>query len=230
MSVLLAVPGSLGALDHEVQEPGVILLADDEGVGVSGFSRAKRHEFIGKAVENGMVLDFDVDLHSLGPFLEVLDGIDELLHLAGRTLSDESSSNHAGYVRLAPVFDLEDQAERAGRMAGNENGSYARVAESDGHAFEGIHVTLGQRHWRGGISTRRRRARNVYEIPVGRGHVEVSAIMLLQIGGAAVMVFVAMGQDNDLDIGGIQAQSLQSGQKNGLNILGVARVDQHDSS
>src|SRR5260370_34701589 len=210
VSVLLAVPCSLGALDHEVQEPGVILMADDEGVRISGFSGAKRYEFVGEAVENRMVLNFDVDLHPFGPLLEVLDGVDELLHLAGGTLSDESSSDHADDVRLTPVFHREDQAQGAGRMSGNENRSDALVAESDGHALEGVHITLGQRHRRGGIPTRGRWARNIYEIPIGCGHVEVCAVMLLEIGGAAEMVFVPLGHDNNLDIGGVQAAALLS--------------------
>src|SRR5207302_2055540 len=136
-SVFLAVAGSLGAFDHEVEEPGVIFLADHEGVGLSGFARSKRGELIGKAVENRMVLNFDVHLHLLGPLLEVLDGVNELLDLAGRSLSDEASAHHTNHVHLAAVFHREDQAEGAGRMSGNENRSHALVAEGDGHAFEG---------------------------------------------------------------------------------------------
>src|SRR5260370_20304586 len=189
VSVILAVPCILGALDHEVQEPGVILLADDEGVRISRFSGAKRYEFVGEAVENRMVLNFDVDLHPFGPLLEVLDGVDELLHVAGGALSDESSSDHADDVRLTSVFHREDQAQGAGRMSGNENRSDALVAESDGHALEGVHITLGQRHGRGGISARGRGPSNNYEIPIGSGHAEVSAVMLSEIRVAAGVVF-----------------------------------------
>src|SRR5260370_37477436 len=130
VSVLLAVSCGFGALDHEVQEPGVVFVADDEGVRISGFSGAKRDKLIGKSVENRMVLNFDVDLHPFGPLLEVLDGVDELLNLAGGALSDESSSDHADDVRLTSVFHREDQAQGTGRMPGNENRSDALVAES----------------------------------------------------------------------------------------------------
>src|SRR5207245_5302534 len=111
-------------------------------------------------------------------------------------------------MRLAAVLHREDQAQGAGRMSGNENGSYALVAKSDGHALEGNHVSFRQRYRQSCISARRRWARNVYEIPIGRGHEDVCAVMLLQICRPAKMIFVAMGQDDHLDIGGVQAKSL----------------------
>src|SRR5579864_5433546 len=117
-----------------------------------------------------MVLNFDVHLHLLGPFLKMLDGVDELLHLARGTLSDESSAHHAGHMHLAPVFHREDQTQRARRMSRNENRGHTLIAQGDGYALEGIHVTLRQSHWRGRIAACRRWARDVYEIPIGRGH------------------------------------------------------------
>src|SRR5260370_14818910 len=121
VSVILAVPCILGALDHEVQEPGVILLADDEGVRISRFSGAKRYEFVGEAVENRMVLNFDVDLHPFGPLLEVLDGVDALLHLAGGALCDGSPTAHAADARLTSGFHRREQPHEAGRMSGNDD-------------------------------------------------------------------------------------------------------------
>ncbi len=59
-SVFLAVHGGAGAFDHEVHESRVVFLADDEGIGISRFAGAQRGELIGKSVENGMILDFDV--------------------------------------------------------------------------------------------------------------------------------------------------------------------------
>src|SRR5580692_5691011 len=130
-SVFLAVAGSAGALHHKVEEFRVICLADDEGVRFSRFSRAKCCELIGKAVEDRMILNFYVDFHPFGPFLEVLDGVDELLHLAGVTLSDESSTYHAGDVRLAVILHRDDEAERAGCVSGNENRRHALIAKGD---------------------------------------------------------------------------------------------------
>src|SRR4029077_18998442 len=191
-SVFLAVAGGAGAFHHKVEEFRVICLADDEGVRLSRFSRAKRRELVGKSIEDGMILNLDVDFHPPGPFFKVLDGVDELLHLTGATLSDESSADHSGDVRLAVILHRNDQAERAGRMSGNEDGSYALVAKSDGHALEGVHVFFRELYRRRGISSRSGRARNVYEVPIGRSHINVSAVMLLKIRGAAEMVLVAM--------------------------------------
>ncbi len=108
-SVLLAVHGSFGALDHEIQEPGVICLADDKGIRLPRLSRAKRRQLIGESVENRMVLNFDIHLHLFGPLFEVLQRVNKLRHLARRPLSDKASANHTGHVQLAAVLHREDQ-------------------------------------------------------------------------------------------------------------------------
>src|SRR5207249_11592782 len=72
-SLQAAININLDALVHDLHESGVVLLADNEWVRISGLSCSKGRQLAGKSIHDRMVLQFNVDLHLLGPLLEVIE-------------------------------------------------------------------------------------------------------------------------------------------------------------
>ena len=65
-----------------------------------------------------MVLQFNVDLHFLGPLLEVIEGMQEDLHLFGRPLREHSSSDDSDHDSLRSAH-LADSTVILGEGRGN---------------------------------------------------------------------------------------------------------------
>jgi len=109
-------------------------------------------------------------------------------------------------------------------MSGNENGSYLLVSQSDRLPLDSNHIAIRQRWKLDGISARRRAGLG-HEIPIGRRQYDVGAVLFLQIGRPAVMVFAAMRHNNQFDVRRIQPKSFSPRKDNRLNIFAVARVE-----
>src|SRR5437764_279607 len=110
-SLQAAINVDLHALVHDFDESGVVLLADNERVWLSGLACSKRRKFIGEAVHDGMVLQFDVDLHFFSPLLEVIERMQKNLHLVRRSLRKHASSDDPDHMALSSVLHGEDQSE-----------------------------------------------------------------------------------------------------------------------
>ncbi len=123
-----------------------------------------------------MILKFDIDLHLLGPLLEVLDRIDELRCRLIVILPphNEPAPEEAHHVSFASVFQREI-GQGAGRMSGNQDRSYRLVAEGDGLPFHGYHIPF-----RGRLRGRTPRRSLGDEIPIERRHDHMRSVTFLQ--------------------------------------------------
>src|SRR5213594_1904686 len=130
-SLQAAININLDALVHDLHESGVVLLADNEWVRISGLSCSKGRQLVGKSIHDRMVLQFNVDLHLLGPLLEVIERMQEDPHLVRRSLREHSTSDDSDHVALAAIFYGEDESEGSRRVPGDENRGYLPVAEKN---------------------------------------------------------------------------------------------------
>src|SRR5215467_10514522 len=110
-SLQAAIDVDLDALVHDLHESGIVLLADNERVRISGLACSKSRQLVGKSIHDRVVLQFNVDLHLLGPLLEVIEGMQEDPHLVRRSLREHSSSDDSGHVAFSAIFYRKDESE-----------------------------------------------------------------------------------------------------------------------
>src|SRR5437867_5337501 len=201
-SLQTAIDVDLNALVHDLHESGIVLLADNERVRISGLACSKGRQLVGKSIHDRMVLQFNVDLHLPGPLLEVLEGMQEDPHLVRRSLREHSTSDDSDHVALAAIFYGEDESEGSRRVPGDENRGYLPVAEKNRLSVGDEHIDA-----RGnGLRPLGGRRSKLHEVPIGGGHIHVRAVMLLQIWCAAEVVGVAVRDDHDLHVRRIEAE------------------------
>src|SRR2546422_1855612 len=110
-SLQAAININLDALVHDLHESGVVLLADNEWVRISGLSCSKGRQLAGKSIHDRMVLQFNVDLHLLGPLLEVIERMQEDPHLVRRSLREHPSADDSDRVALSTVLYGKNESE-----------------------------------------------------------------------------------------------------------------------
>src|SRR5262249_17700373 len=110
-SLQAAIDVNLNELVHDFDESGIVLLADNERVRISGLACSKRRQLVGKTIHDRMVLQFNVDFHLLGPLLEVIEGMQEDPHLVRRSLREHSSSDDSDHVAFSAIFYGKDKSE-----------------------------------------------------------------------------------------------------------------------
>src|SRR5437870_1810902 len=110
-SLHAAININLDALVHDLHESGIVLLADNEWVRISGLSCSKGRQLAGKSIHDRMVLQFNVDLHLLGPLLEVIERMQEDPHLVRRSLREHPSADDSDRVALSTVLYGKNESE-----------------------------------------------------------------------------------------------------------------------
>src|SRR5881396_3189068 len=110
-SLQAAIDVNLNALVHDLHESGIVLLADNERVRISGLACSKGRQLVGKTIHDRMVLQFNVDLHLLSPLLEVIERMQEDSHLVRRSLREHSSSDDSDHVAFSAILYGKDESE-----------------------------------------------------------------------------------------------------------------------
>ena len=67
------------------------------------------------------------------------------------------------------------------------------------------------------------------QVPIGGRHDDVGAEMLLQIGGAADVIDMTMGDERIFDLCRVQSELAQSADDLVLDRIGPDRIEQHDA-
>ena len=119
-----AVPGDLSfrALSHHIHEFLKFRLPDHEWVRLTGFARLQIRHLLECPIHDGMVFEFDVNLHLLRYIFEMPYRVEVLLKLAGGKSvcgAQDRSTEESSYVPLAVVRNGEDKGQGSRRVPWN---------------------------------------------------------------------------------------------------------------
>jgi hypothetical protein len=125
-------------------------------------------------------------------------------------------------MRLAAILHSEDGRNRPWRVAGREIERQRGVAERELVTVRRDHVALG-------LDFRRQPRAGLCEVPIGGGHDDARAELLLQVFCSADMVDMAMTDQCVSDFSRVEAELLQAADDLVLDRVGPDRVDHDDA-
>ena len=132
---------------------------------------------------------------------------------------ERGATPRRGDMTLTVVEHRHDRRHRARRMPRRDVHRQCRVAEGQLLAIGHDHVALGFP----------RRILLIEHVPVGRGHQDACAELVLQVLGAAGVIEVPVADEDVLDVSGIESELLQAADHFVFNRVVVDCVDQDDA-